>query len=119
MANETTEADTGTGTRQAGTTQETLEGYVVDIACIRKSPRRDLLARARRHSKACNLMGHCVESGYGLIDDEGGLFLLDDKATLDAASVIAGAPQESGIKLRVQRRAAEDGVMQTRKVELV
>lgn len=43
---------------------ETLEGYVVDIACLRKWPRAEWASRAARHSRGCSLEGHCLESGY-------------------------------------------------------
>lgn len=45
---------------------------MVDVACVRKYPRNELLGRARAHSKECALMGHCVESGYGQVRDDGG-----------------------------------------------
>lgn len=37
----------------------------------------------RRHSRRCGMMGHCVESGYGLVQAEGtdSILLLDAKAT--------------------------------------
>ena len=45
---------------------ETLEGYVVDIICIRRYPQEEMLGRARVHTRHCGLAGHCAESGYGL-----------------------------------------------------
>ncbi|MEC4812862.1 MAG: hypothetical protein SAK29_06245 [Scytonema sp. PMC 1069.18] len=67
---------------------ETIEGYVVDIACIRKYPQNELLERAQTHSRNCGLSGHCIESGYGLVNDEGYLKLLDSKATLSVLDAI-------------------------------
>jgi hypothetical protein len=86
------------------TQSETLEGYVLDIICARRYPQDELAERARAHTKACGLKGHCVESGYGLVDDEGRLFLLDSEATPLVVSAIRGSEKEKGIRLRAQRR---------------
>lgn len=48
---------------------ETLNGYVIDVGCIRKNARDELLEKARTHSRECALMGHCVESGYGIVTE--------------------------------------------------
>lgn len=82
---------------------ETLEGYVVDLACIRKYPQDELAERAQAHSKTCGLKGHCVESGYGLVDEEGHVALLDSEATLRVVDAIRQSVKEEGIKLRAVR----------------
>lgn len=46
---------------------EITEGYVVDLACLRRYPRQEYTSRAAQHTTECALMGHCVESGYGLV----------------------------------------------------
>lgn len=97
--------------------QETVEGYVVDIACLRKYPRSEWLERARAHTQQCALMGHCVESGYGLVDD-GRVALLDDDATPRVVNALQSSSRKSGIRLRATRRMA-DQHMQTFKVEEV
>ena len=45
---------------------EILEGDVVDIICLRKYPADEYAERARKHTRACALKGHCIESGYAL-----------------------------------------------------
>lgn len=60
---------------------ETLDGDVVDIACVRKYARSSLAERAREHTRECALMGHCVESGYALVAVNGQVALLDSEAT--------------------------------------
>ncbi len=97
---------------------ETVEGYVVDIACIRKYPRGELLSRAKEHTQECATMGHCVESGYGLISDEDVLTLLETKATPRVLDVLEAAGNVKGVKLRATRRLRE-GEMVTTSVELV
>ena len=97
---------------------ETIEGYVVDQACLRKYPQAELLERARVHTKQCALMGHCVESGYGLVDDRGRPQLLEPGATPDLVKAIEDSQREKGIRLRVIRKM-EDGEMITTEVKEV
>jgi hypothetical protein len=89
--------------------REVLEGYVADLACLRKVSREGLAGYARRHTKACNLMGHCMESGYGLVDDDGELALLDAAATPQVVEALRGSARDAGIRLRVVRARSDDG----------
>lgn len=95
-----------------GNDTEAIEGYVIDIACIRKNTRGELLEKARTHSKECALMGHCVESGYGLVTDDDRLTLLDPKATRKVVGVVEESDTQQGIQLRVTRHE-RDGTMET------
>lgn len=96
--------------------REELEGYVVDVACLRKYPRGELLERARAHSKGCGLMGHCIESGYGLVDAGGELRLLDSAATPAVVEALKRTTREAGIYLRAVRE--RDGAeMKTSRLE--
>lgn len=97
---------------------ETLDGYLVDIACVRRSPVAELLERARIHGRDCALMGHCVESGCALIDDGGGVALLDTEATPMVVDAVRGAASSIGIRLKVTRESAGDD-MRTLRVEVV
>lgn len=96
--------------------QETLEGYVVDQACLRKYPQDELLERARAHTRKCALMGHCVESGYGLVNDEGRPLLLEPASTPGVVEAIQRSERSEGIRLRA-RREMEDHEMRTTRVE--
>jgi|GEM_PF-2267614 len=96
--------------------KEVLEGYVVDLACIRTTPYNDLQKFSREHSVDCGLMGHCIESGYGLINDEGKIQILDSKATSDVISILENNKNNrKGIKLQVERKM-ENGHMHTTNV---
>lgn len=97
--------------------EETVEGYLVDIACLRRYPSEQVLVRAREHTVACARMGHCVESGYGIVDDRGQVHLLDASATPRVLEKLDDA-REQGARLRVQRRE-DEGDMETQAVETV
>lgn len=94
---------------------ETFEGYVVDIACLRKYPRSEWNERARAHTRRCALMGHCVESGYGLVS-EGAVMLLDHDATPFVVDALKRSTRDAGVRLRVTRHL-DDGEMRTRSAD--
>lgn len=79
----------------------------------------EMLERARAHKRDCGLEGHCTESGYGLVDAEGRIALLDPKATPLVLNALHCNDQDHGIKLRVKREMQADGEMKTTKVEEV
>lgn len=100
------------------TLTETLEGYMVDIACARKYPRNQLLERVLKHPHNSLTMAHCVESGYALVGDDGQLSLLDAAATPMVLTVTRGMSAKKGIRLRVFRKM-KDGEMKTTRVLFV
>ena len=97
---------------------ETLDGYVIDVGCIRKNARDELLEKARTHSRECALMGHCVESGYGIVTEDDRLTVLDSEATPKIVNTVEESDTEEGIRLRVQREE-QDGSMETTSIEEV
>lgn len=99
-------------------TTETVEGHVIDVACIRKNSRDELLEKARNHSTECALMGHCIESGYGLVTENDRVTLLDPDASKQVVDIVEESDTEEGIQLRVTREE-QDGTMETIGVEEV
>lgn len=94
--------------------REVLEGYVVDQACLRKYPQDELLERARVHTTECALMGHCMESGYGLVNDEGRPLLLEPSSTTQVVEALRSTEQGRGVRLRATREMQEKEMRTTR-----
>lgn len=94
------------------TDQEAPQGYAVDLACLRKYPHAELVDRARQHTIECAVMGHRVESGYALVDEEGELFLLDPDATPHVLADLNRTQLQQGVALRGQREM-HNGEMKT------
>ncbi len=97
--------------------REELDGHVADIACLRKWPRAEAAERARCHTRACSLEGHCAESGFGLVDDEGHILLLDAAATPRVIEAVRSSPLERGIRLRATREGDGEQGFETVAVE--
>ena len=106
------------GTKLHEPATEVLEGYVVDVACLRKYPCDDWPDRAREHTTKCALMGHCIESGYGLVADDGRATLLDQSATPHVVNALGRSGRERGIRLRVTREREEHEMRTTRVSEI-
>lgn len=98
--------------------RETIEGHVVDLACLRRYPRAEVSERAARHTTACALMGHCVESGYGVVEPGGRITPLDDAATPHVVDALWRSGRDVGVRLRISRQR-EGEEMRTEKVEVL
>lgn len=96
-----------------GHEQEIIEGWVVDQACLRKYPQDEIAKRARLHRKVCAMMGHCIESGYGLVDDTGRIALLEPASTPAVLDAIRHSSKHRGIRLRIMREADGDEMRTT------
>lgn len=90
------------------TDSETLEGYVIDIACVRKNSRGELQENAETHTRECALTGHCIESGYALVTDNDELVLLDESATPDIVDVMKHSEKDQGHRVQVTREPEDD-----------
>ncbi len=96
----------------------TLEGYVVDLIRLRKYPADEYAERARRHTQACALRGHCVESGFGLVSEDGRVAPLDPTATPLVLDAVRASNREAGIRLRVTREPDGEAMSTTRVEEV-
>ena len=58
-------------------------------------------------------MGHCIESGYGIVTEGDRLVVLDTAATPHVVDAVEGMNTEEGIRLRVTRER-QDEQMETK-----
>lgn len=97
-------------------TDETVEGYLLDVGCLRGYAREETLDRARQHRRDCLLMGHCIESGYAVVSDDDRVTVLDSEATHRVLEIARTTAKAEGIKVRAQR-TRRDGQMETIAIE--
>ena len=95
--------------------KEIVEGYVVDIICLRHMPSFKYSEQAKQHTTSCALMGHCMESGYGLVGEQDRLIVLDPKATPWVVALLKRTDKERGVRLKVEREKRNEE-METVKV---
>lgn len=82
---------------------ETINGYIVDLACLRVWPQDEIYERAKSHSRECSLQGNHIESGFALVQDNWDVALLDSWATPLVIDALQQSKNETGIRLRVER----------------
>jgi len=87
---------------------ETINGFVVDLACLRVWPQDEIWERAKNHSRECSLQGHHIESGFALVQDNWDIALLDSSATPLVIDALQQSGNETGIRLRVEREMEYD-----------
>lgn len=80
---------------------EFLEGWLIDLRCLRRLSPRDYLTAARRHSRDCAL--NRLEAGYAVVDAEGRALVLDSAATPRVWRAARASHCSNGIRLRVRR----------------
>ena len=97
---------------------ESIEGYLVDLACLRRYPREEYSDRAAAHTTDCALMGHCVESGYAVVDEHNAATPLDDSATPYIVTALKETKERQGVRLGVDRTFVGDE-MRTQSVWVV
>lgn len=97
---------------------ETLDGYVVDIVCLRRYCQAELLDRAREHTTDCSLRGHCIESGYGLVTSDGRVQLLDPAATPQVVRTLRQSTTRAGARLRAHRHCTDGEMLTTDVTEI-
>lgn len=61
-------------------------------------------------------MGHCVESGYGIVTNGDRLTVLDSEATPKIVDTVEESDTKEGIRLRVQREE-QNSSMETTSIE--
>lgn len=88
--------------------RETWVGYVIDIGCVRKAPSAEILQRASVHTTECALMGHCVESGFALVDYDGRLHLLEPASTAEVVRQLVATDVDEGFRLQIVRERDGD-----------
>lgn len=79
---------------------------MVDLACLRRYPSDQYTARAAEHTTECALMGHCVESGYGLVSAHNRAVPLDTEATPHVVAALRSAAAQA-VRLRVRHEEAD------------
>jgi len=70
------------------------------------------------HGSLRALKGHCVESGFGLVSEDGRVALLDPTATPLVLDAVRASSRAAGIRLRVLREPDGEAMSTTRVEEV-
>ena len=89
-----------------------LEGFVVDVDCVRVARRSDLVRRAAGHLRACALAAGFSAGAYALVEPGGTVHVLDHQATPLVLWALWRSTREAGVWVRAERHE-RDGRMET------
>ncbi len=78
---------------------QTINGYLVDVACARENSTHPEPGFAAKHSKNCLQMAECAQTGYAILTDENKIIKLDKQSNETAKSVIASSDKKDNFKV--------------------
>ena len=91
---------------------EVLDGYVIDLDCLRTARRDALLRVAAHHPRACALSAAFSITAFALVDHDGAVHVLDDAATRFVIALLWRADDGRALAVRVHREVRH-GRMET------
>ena len=95
-----------------GPPTEVLQGFVIDLHCLRTAPRDTVVQVAARHPRACALAATFSGTPFALVDHDGTVHVLDDAATRLVIAVLWRTDDRRALAVRA-RRAGKHGRMET------
>jgi len=79
--------------------QQTITGYLVDVACGGENASHPVPGFAAKHDKECLQMPECVKSGYGILTEDNNLIKLDKQSSDNAKKLIAATDKKDNWKV--------------------
>src|SRR5579859_5260193 len=78
--------------------KETVEGYLVDLACVNQRS-AELATLGPKHTKRCLTMPQCERSGYAVLSQDLRVFKFDAAGNEEAKKLIASSRREKGYRI--------------------
>lgn len=80
---------------------QTLNGYLVDVACSSENAEKPKADFGAKHSKKCLQMPECEESGYALLTADNKIIKFDKESNESAKKFIATTDHDKDWKVTV------------------
>jgi hypothetical protein len=78
---------------------QTINGYLVDVACARENAMHPEPGFAAKHDKGCLQMDECVQTGYAILTEDNRIIRFDKQSNDTAKSLIAGTDKKDNWKI--------------------
>ena len=79
--------------------QQTITGYLVDVACGGENASHPVPSFAAKHDKDCLQTPQCAKSGYGILTEDNNLIKLDKPSSDNAKKLIAATDKKENWKV--------------------
>jgi hypothetical protein len=84
---------------KSGSKTQTINGYLVDVACARENATHPEPGFAAKHDKGCLQMDECVQTGYAILTDDNKIIRFDKQSNETAKSFIASTDKKDNWKI--------------------
>lgn len=89
--------------------QQTITGYLVDVACASENASHPEPGFAAKHDKDCLQMPDCANTGYAILTDDNKVIKLDKESSEHAKKLIAAAVKKDNWKVSATGVLSEEG----------
>ena len=90
---------------------QTLNGYLVDVACASENIEKPKADFGAKHSKTCLQMPECTESGYGVLTADNQLTKFDKDSNEQIKKFIADTAKDKDWKVTVTGTMNKDNTL--------
>jgi hypothetical protein len=97
---------------------QTLNGYLVDVACASENAEKPKADFGAKHSKKCLTMPECEESGYALVTADNKVIKFDAASNEQAKKLIAATDKDKDWKVAVTGTMKQDNTLKVEKITL-
>ncbi len=80
---------------------QTINGYLVDVACARENAMHPEPGFAAKHDKSCLQMAECVQTGYAIVTEDNKIIRFDKQSNETAKNLIASTDKKDNWKITV------------------
>ena len=87
------------GDSEKNSKTQTINGYLVDVACARENATNPQPGFAAKHDKGCLQMPECVQTGYAILTEDNRILKLDKQSNETAKNLIANTDKKDNWKV--------------------
>ena len=97
---------------------QTMNGYLVDVACASENAEKPKADFGMKHSKKCLTMPECEESGYALMTADNKVIKFDKESNEMAKKFIASTDHDKDWKVAITASMNKDNTLKVEKITL-
>lgn len=103
---------------KASAKPQTMNGYLVDVACSSENAEKPKADFGAKHSKRCLQMPECEESGYALLTADNKVIKFDKESNESAKKFIAATNHDKNWKVAVTGTMNKDNTLKVETIAL-
>ena len=97
---------------------QTINGYLVDVACARENATNPEPGFAAKHDKGCLQMPECVQSGYAILTEDNKIIRFDKQSNETVKKFIADTDKKDNWKITATGALNNDNTFSAQSLKL-